>query len=129
VVERSKSIRPLDSAAIVTDHTPVTETLNRFFSSVVLIRNARVSVLIPQLTSDYAISRVSLSSPFLYINKGNVTVRLSSEVMHIHVTTATNCRALTRCMNVSYLVGPRTSEQSSVYRVYSLSTDIMMWIC
>jgi hypothetical protein len=52
-------------------------------------------------------------------------------IMKVGVNIETNCQALTRCMNVSYVVchkGP-ASLFDAVYRVCSSSTDILMRIC
>jgi hypothetical protein len=48
------------------------------------------------------------------------------------VTIATDCGPLTRCMDVSCMLGYEGADVFiSVYRVYSLSTNntLMMWLC
>jgi hypothetical protein len=45
------------------------------------------------------------------------------------VAIGTKCGTLTRCINVTYVVGHEQVVFFSVYRVYSVNTDnILMWI-
>jgi hypothetical protein len=66
------------------------------------------------------------------IDKRFVSVEFIVVIAQFRVTITTNSRALTCCMNVSYVRRSRKSEQSfvSVHHIYSLCTDnILMWVC
>jgi hypothetical protein len=51
--------------------------------------------------------------------------------MKFQAIIATDFHALTCFMNISYVIDHKTREQSliSIYSVYSLSTDILIWMC
>jgi hypothetical protein len=62
---------------------------------------------------------------YLYAKKAMWLWDEFSESVLFHVTIATNCRALTRYINVSYQVGHEREGTFyvSMYRVYSVNTD------
>jgi hypothetical protein len=58
-------------------------------------------------------------------------MRFIIAITQFQATVARTCRMLTRCMNVSYVVGhERVSSLVLVYRVSCVNTDnLLLWIC
>jgi hypothetical protein len=91
--------------------------------------NSGAEKLIGRYIDTHGHQRDLISLLYFFRNKDSriksyVRVNESSEIMKYRVTIATDCRRLTRCMNISYVVSHEQARRFClVYCVYSVIID------